>query len=184
MYVSLLKNVAFLTVFSILYSLAIAKSIVDPFWLISDMELVGTLYENTPLVDPSKSSSKKRASTKPERTQRLKSAFQPICEIAAQTVGATDSVVNSLGKLLDGLKVKPSPVARQKSDAASLELVGNPKVQTKQKQKRNQPSATGAPTTKASQVAARKSKREKKASRKAKEAVAAGRNTGGQRNWG
>lgn len=157
---------------------------VDPFWSFGDVQLIGSLCEAPVAI--SKSSSKKPASTKADRATKLKSTFSPICDIAAQTVGATDRVVVELGKLLQGLNVTLPAVARKSSDAASasLELVGNPKVQGKQNQKRTQPSSSGAPTTKSNKQASRKSKRDRQESQKAKDARAAGRDSAGKKTWG
>ena len=143
---------------------------INEFWLVGDIQVVGSLVEAPSAAAPSsKSSSQKPASTKAERIVKLKSAFDPVCKIelksafdpvckiAAQTVGATEKVIGELGNLLQGLNVTlPSAVARKSaSSATSLEIVANPKVERNQNQKRKQPKSSGAPTTKTSKVASR-----------------------------
>lgn len=160
---------------------------INEFWLVGDIQVVGSLVEAPSAAAPSsKSSSQKPASTKAERIVKLKSAFDPVRKIAAQTVGATEKVIEELGNLLQGLNVTlPSAVARKSaSSATSLEIVANPKVERNQNQKRKQPKSSGAPTTKTSKVASRKSARERKKTEKAKAAMAAGRNSSGKKTWG
>lgn len=158
--------------------------------MFDDIEVIGTLYEAAPVAQSSKTSlSKKPASTKAQREKKLKSAFKPVFDIAAQTVGATDRVVDNLGKLLEGLNVFKLPVKSQQDGAAasaasaSLELVANPKVQKNQKQTRTQPSNSGAPMTKQNKKAQRQSQPARKATKKQRENAASGRNSAGKRSW-
>ena len=160
---------------------------INEFWLIGDIQVVGSLIEApSAAAQSSKRLPRKPVSTKAERTAKLKSAFDPVCRIAAKTVGATEKVIGELGNLLQGLNVTlPSAVARKSaSSTTSLEIVANPKVERNQNQKRTEPKNSGAPTTKTSKEASRKSTRERKKTEKAKAAMAAGRDSSGKRTWG
>lgn len=129
------------------------------------------------------SSVKKRGTTKTERKAKLMSTFRPLCDLACDTVRATDTVVNALGQLFSDLHIQGKSKSKLKL-AEGTEIVANPNTEKNQRQRRLQPSSYGAPTTKANKTASRNARKEKAATERMMTRQASGRDSTGQRSWG
>jgi hypothetical protein len=112
----------------------------------------------------------KPTATKEQRLIALRSTFEPLAQLASISEGSTKSIIERMTRLFQDISMEEDKINN------SVELVGNPIALKHQKQKRIQPTAMGAPTTKASKAAALSSNKEKKNKALSRAAKALGRN--------
>ena len=145
---------------------------VDTFWLAN--------HHNNEQPHASASKSKKanksRLSVKPletpeERMTAMMSSFKVVAEKACVSKTKTNHVDLAVKTLLVEVNGTENIV-----DGRGWDVIANPPVAKAQTQKRLEPHASGAPTTKANKRAANASNQEKKQSAKEKVAHAQGRN--------
>lgn len=109
--------------------------------------------------------------TNAERRVSLLSKFGVLADVAAKSNAATERVLSAI----DGLLAQEVPTSDEAPKINSIDLIGNPPGKKNQNQRRIQPHAAGAPTTKQNKAATRASQKEVKASAKTLTARALGR---------
>jgi hypothetical protein len=108
--------------------------------------------------------------TKEQRVIALRSTFEPLAQLASKSEGSTKSIVDTVTRIFQDMAMEDDD-----DIINSVDLVGNPITLKHQKQKRLQPTAMGAPTTKASKAASLSSNKEKKQKALSQAAKALGR---------
>ena len=109
--------------------------------------------------------------TKAERKKALVANYEPLAEAIASSNSKTNTEISLVKeRIINATQSKKSHVGKRKSPELGPDddIVPNPPTAKMQKQKRRQPSAIGAPTTKLNKKASRESKRVRKQSEKAK----------------
>ena len=109
--------------------------------------------------------------TKAERKKALVANYEPLAEAIASSNSKTNTEISLVKeRIINATQSKKSHVGKRKLSELGPDddIVSNPPTAKMQKQKRRQPSAIGAPTTKLNKKASRESKRVRKQSEKAK----------------